>query len=45
MPLGRSRDPFDDPDWVFELKFADFRALAFVDGDAANLVSGNVNPL
>ena len=25
--------PFDDPEWVFELKYDGFRALAYVDGD------------
>ena len=33
--------PFDDPDWVFELKYDGFRALAYVDGDGCRLVSRN----
>jgi len=37
-----SRDvPFDDPEWVFELKYDGFRALAYVDGDRCRLVSRN----
>jgi hypothetical protein len=26
MPLGRRRDPFDHPEWIFELKHDGFRA-------------------
>ncbi len=33
--------PFDDPEWVFELKYDGFRALAYVDGDGCRLVSRN----
>jgi ATP-dependent DNA ligase len=39
MPLGRGRDAFDDPDWIFELKFDGFRSLAFVTGGGTKLVS------
>jgi bifunctional non-homologous end joining protein LigD len=38
MPLER-REPFDHPDWFFELKYDGFRALAYVDGGGAKLVS------
>ncbi len=31
MPLARRREAFDHPDWIFELKYDGFRALAFVD--------------
>jgi hypothetical protein len=27
MPLGRRREPFDHPGWIFELKYDGFRAL------------------
>jgi len=27
MPLGRRRDPFDHPEWIFELRYDGFRAL------------------
>ena len=33
--------PFDDSEWVFELKYDGFRALAYVDGDGCRLVSRN----
>jgi len=31
MPLGRSREPFTSPDWIFELKYDGFRALAEIE--------------
>jgi bifunctional non-homologous end joining protein LigD len=39
MPLARAREPFDHPDWVFELKYDGFRALAFVNGGGTKLIS------
>lgn len=42
-PLSRRRDPFDSPDWVFELKYDGFRALAILDHGRAKLVSRNGN--
>jgi hypothetical protein len=33
MPLGRIRHAFDYPDWLFELKYEGFRALAYIDGE------------
>jgi bifunctional non-homologous end joining protein LigD len=39
MPLLRVGEPFDHPDWIFELKHDGFRALAFVDGHHCTLVS------
>lgn len=41
MPLGRRADPFDDPEWLFELKYDDFRALAFVEFGRCTLYSRN----
>ena len=43
MPLARLHAPFDDPDWIFEPKLDGFRAVAYVDGGAARLVSRNGN--
>jgi bifunctional non-homologous end joining protein LigD len=43
MPLGRSRAPFSHPDWIFELKWDGFRALALSDKDGVRLVSRNGN--
>jgi bifunctional non-homologous end joining protein LigD len=44
-PLGLQeiRVPFDDPEWLFEVKHDGFRSLAFIDGDACRLVSRNGN--
>ena len=39
MTLARTRDPFDHADFVFELKYDGFRALAYVDGGRCRLVS------
>jgi bifunctional non-homologous end joining protein LigD len=39
MPLERVRHAFDHPDWLFELKYDGFRALAYVDGGGTKLVS------
>jgi bifunctional non-homologous end joining protein LigD len=43
MPLRRAPQPFDDPDWLFELKYDGFRALAYIEGGACRLVSRNGN--
>src|SRR5918911_284596 len=43
MQLGRSRGPFSHPDWVFEIKWDGFRALAYSDRDGVRLVSRNDN--
>jgi bifunctional non-homologous end joining protein LigD len=43
MPLRRIADPFDDLDWLFELKYDGFRALALIDNGRCRLVSRNVN--
>jgi bifunctional non-homologous end joining protein LigD len=43
MPLVRIPEPFDHPDWLFELKHDGFRALAHVDGHHCRLVSRNVH--
>src|SRR6266851_1016996 len=42
-PLVRRPAPFSHPDWLFELKYDGFRALAYVDRDSARLVSRNGN--
>jgi ATP-dependent DNA ligase len=43
MPLGRRREPFDHPDWLFELKWDGFRTLAHVTGGGSKLISRNGN--
>ena len=44
LTLVRRPKPFDDPDWVFELKHDGFRTVAYVSDGECNLVSrrGNV---
>jgi bifunctional non-homologous end joining protein LigD len=39
MPLVRMTEPWDDPDWIFELKYDGFRSLAFVGSNGVRLVS------
>jgi bifunctional non-homologous end joining protein LigD len=41
MPPPRQAAPFDDPDWVFELKYDGFRALAAIEDGRAQLISRN----
>ena len=41
MPLLRLPEPFDHPDWLFEVKHDGFRALAHIDGHHCDLVSRN----
>jgi hypothetical protein len=31
MPLGRAPGAFSHPDWIFELKWDGFRAIAYID--------------
>jgi bifunctional non-homologous end joining protein LigD len=44
MPLQYRREPFDHPDWVFELKYDGFRALAVIQPGRTQLISRNGNP-
>jgi bifunctional non-homologous end joining protein LigD len=43
MPLAVLGQPFDHRDWVFELKYDGFRALAYVESGRARLVSRKRN--
>jgi bifunctional non-homologous end joining protein LigD len=43
MPLDRRREPFDHPEWIFELKWDGFRTLAHVKGGGSKLLSRNGN--
>src|SRR4051812_45892786 len=43
MLLGRRAEAFTDPDWLFELKYDGFRALAYVGNGKSRLVSRNAN--
>lgn len=33
LPLTRLREPFDYPDWIFELKHDGFRGEAYIEAD------------
>ena len=44
MPLQSPALPFDDPDWLFELKYDGFRAMAVIEHGRAQLISRNGNP-
>ena len=37
--------PFDSPDWLFEIKWDGYRAVAFIEGGKVRLVSRNQNEL
>ena len=37
--------PFDNPDWLYEVKWDGYRAVAFLDGKSARLVSRNQTDL
>jgi len=39
MPLAARREPFDHPDWIYEVKYDGFRALAFIESGSCRLVS------
>jgi bifunctional non-homologous end joining protein LigD len=41
MRLLRIPKPFDHPDWLYEVKFDGFRALAHIDGHHCQLISRN----
>jgi bifunctional non-homologous end joining protein LigD len=43
MPLQSRPSPFDDPNWIFELKYDGFRALAVVERGRVQLISRNGN--
>jgi bifunctional non-homologous end joining protein LigD len=39
LVLDTTSEPFDDPDWIFEIKDDGFRALAVLDGPTAQFDS------
>jgi bifunctional non-homologous end joining protein LigD len=41
--LARSLEPFDDKDWLFELKHDGFRSLAYLEDGRCRLVSRHRN--
>jgi bifunctional non-homologous end joining protein LigD len=44
MPLLKRSSPFDHDDWLFELKYDGFRALAVIEHGRARLLSRNGHP-
>jgi bifunctional non-homologous end joining protein LigD len=44
MPLLKRSSPFDRADWLFELKYDGFRALAVIEHGRAQLISRNGHP-
>ena len=44
MPLLKRAAPFDDPDWIYELKYDGFRSLAVIEHGRAQLLSRNGHP-
>src|SRR5436190_4992779 len=44
MPLLKRAAPFDDPDWIYELKMDGFRALAVIEHGRTRLISRNGHP-
>jgi bifunctional non-homologous end joining protein LigD len=45
MRFRSVKEPFDDPDYIFELKHDGFRATAYVESGACRLVSRNLKNL
>jgi bifunctional non-homologous end joining protein LigD len=43
MPLSRLAEPFNHPDWIFEIKWDGFRSLAFIENGRCRLVSRKGN--
>jgi len=44
-PLEQRRVPFDDPDWLFELKADGFRGLLYIDHGKGRLISRNARAM
>ena len=44
-PLRRQAEPFDDPDWIYEIKHDGFRALAVIEQGRCRFVSRKHQPL
>jgi bifunctional non-homologous end joining protein LigD len=43
MPLSRGAEPFNHPDWLFEIKWDGFRGLLYSDSEGVRLISRNGN--
>src|SRR5205807_467588 len=45
MLASITEEPFDDPNWLFEIKWDGYRAITFIEDGSARLVSRNQNDL
>ncbi len=45
MLASVTEEPFDDPNWLFEIKWDGYRAVAFIEDESVRLVSRNQNDL
>jgi bifunctional non-homologous end joining protein LigD len=43
MPLQKRLSAFDNPEWIFELKYDGFRALVYIENGKCRLISRNGN--
>src|SRR6516225_9374289 len=41
----RRKEPFDDPDWLFDFKYDGFRALSYIEQGGCRFISRNGNVL
>ena len=41
----RRKEPFDDPDWLFDFKYDGFRALCYIEQGGCRFISRNGNVL
>jgi bifunctional non-homologous end joining protein LigD len=45
MLASIAEDPFDDPNWLFEIKWDGYRVVSFIEDDTVRMVSRNQNDL
>jgi bifunctional non-homologous end joining protein LigD len=45
LPLGRRCTPFDHPEWIYELKYDGFRAMAVIEKGQCRFLSPYLHPL
>lgn len=45
LPLGEVSEPFDNPEWIYELKYDGFRALAVIENGKCRFLSRHLHQL